>query len=94
MSGLVDKIKGKLKQIEGKLTGDKVREAQGTVEETKGDVEIAAGRAADKVKDGVDSLKVKAREVKNAVSAKVSNIADRAEIAARRRANRKRARGY
>jgi uncharacterized protein YjbJ (UPF0337 family) len=52
------KIKGRFKQIEGKLTGDKVRVAQGTVEKTKGDVESAASRAARMAKDAV--LRVKA----------------------------------
>ena len=46
MSGFTDKITGKLKQVEGTLTGDKVRVAQGTVEKTKGDLETAAARIA------------------------------------------------
>ena len=46
MSGFTDKITGKLKQVEGTLTGDKVRVAQGTVEKAKGDLETAAARIA------------------------------------------------
>jgi uncharacterized protein YjbJ (UPF0337 family) len=46
MSGFTDKITGKLKQVEGTLTGDKVRVAQGTVEKAKGDLESAAARIA------------------------------------------------
>lgn len=38
MAGLEDKIKGKGKELEGKLTGDKAREAQGKAEGTKGTV--------------------------------------------------------
>lgn len=60
MGAKMDKLKGRLKQIEGKLTGDKVRMAQGTAEKTKGDVESAVSRivrktrrAADRVKDAV-----------------------------------------
>ena len=50
MGALIDKLKGKAKQIEGKLTGDKVRTAQGTVQKAKGDIEGAAARAGRKVK--------------------------------------------
>lgn len=53
MGANTDKIKGTLKQMEGKLTGDKVRVAQGTVEKTKGDLEAAASRIARKVKRAV-----------------------------------------
>jgi uncharacterized protein YjbJ (UPF0337 family) len=50
MSAIIDKVKGKLKKIEGKVTGDRVRSAQGTVEEAKGDLELKAKRVAGKVK--------------------------------------------
>ena len=60
MGAKLDKLKGKLKQIEGKLTGDKVRMAQGTVEKTKGDAKSAMSnvvrktrRAANRVKDAI-----------------------------------------
>jgi uncharacterized protein YjbJ (UPF0337 family) len=53
MGAIIDKIKGKAKQIEGRLTGDKVREAQGGVEKTKGDAKGKASRVARKVKRGV-----------------------------------------
>jgi hypothetical protein len=45
-------IIGKLKKIEGRVTGDKVREAQGKVEET-------AGSIGSKVKSGVRKAKAK-----------------------------------
>lgn len=50
MGSLGDKLKGKAKQVEGRITGDKVREAQGTVEKTKGDIEGAVERTADRVR--------------------------------------------
>ena len=53
MGATTDKLKGKLKQIEGNLTGDKVRTAQGTVEKAKGDVESAVTRIVRKTKRAV-----------------------------------------
>jgi uncharacterized protein YjbJ (UPF0337 family) len=61
MGAIIDKIKGKAKQIEGKLTGDKVREAQGGVEKTKGDVEGAANRMKNRVKARVNNVRAKAQ---------------------------------
>lgn len=37
-SGLKDKIIGKAKEVEGKLTGDKLREVEGKAQKTKGKV--------------------------------------------------------
>ena len=50
MGSTTDKIKGKAMQVEGKLTGDKVRSAQGVVEEKKGDAKGVVDRAVRKVK--------------------------------------------
>jgi uncharacterized protein YjbJ (UPF0337 family) len=61
MGATIDKIKGKAKQIEGRLTGDKVRVAQGTAEKTKGDVEAAASRVVRKVKGLVDRTTTRAK---------------------------------
>lgn len=57
MGALSDKIKGKAKQVEGRLTGDRVREAQGSIQKTKGDVEGAAARAGRDIKRGVRRVK-------------------------------------
>jgi uncharacterized protein YjbJ (UPF0337 family) len=54
MGSTADKLKGKLKKVEGQVTGDKVREAQGWVEEKKGDVEGAVDRVADKVDANIE----------------------------------------
>lgn len=59
MGAISDKIKGKAKQIEGRLTGDRVREMQGSAEETKGDVKGAVDRAVTRVKAGVTRTKAK-----------------------------------
>ena len=53
MSAKSDKIKGRAKQIEGKLTGDEVRVAQGTLQRAKGDVEGVVSRIVRDVKRGV-----------------------------------------
>jgi uncharacterized protein YjbJ (UPF0337 family) len=36
MGELIDKIKGKAKQVEGRVTGNKAREAEGVADEVKG----------------------------------------------------------
>lgn len=76
MGAILDKIKGKAKEIEGRLTGDKIRQGQGMAEKAKGDVESAASRAARKVKSG-------ARRVKAKVNAKVDRTRARARSRAR-----------
>lgn len=57
MGATMDKIKGTAKQIEGKLTGDKVRMAQGTAQKAKGKVEGAMARAGRKAKAGARKIK-------------------------------------
>lgn len=61
MGSISDKIKGKAKQVEGKLTGDKVRTAQGTVQKAKGDAEGVVARVARKVKGVVRRAKTRVR---------------------------------
>jgi uncharacterized protein YjbJ (UPF0337 family) len=36
MGELIDKVKGKAKQMEGRVTGNKTREAEGVIDEMKG----------------------------------------------------------
>ncbi len=38
MGEIIDKAKGKAKQVEGSLTGDRDRQAEGVVDEKKGDL--------------------------------------------------------
>lgn len=59
MGAIIDKVKGKAKQIEGRLTGDKLRTAQGTVEKKKGDVKGIGQRTSARVKAGVRRAKAK-----------------------------------
>ncbi len=51
--GLKHEVKGALKEAEGKITGDKLRQAQGNVEKKLGKIQNAAGKAADKARDQV-----------------------------------------
>lgn len=53
MGALSDKIKGKAKEIEGKVTGDRVRSAQGKAQKTKGAIEGAVSRVADRARGKV-----------------------------------------
>ena len=41
MGEFIDKAKGKMKQAEGRVTGDRVREGQGVLEEKKGEAKGA-----------------------------------------------------
>jgi len=50
MGSIKDKIAGTAKEVEGKVTGDKVREGQGAVQKVVGKVEGAAETVVDKVK--------------------------------------------
>jgi len=81
MGGIMDKLKGAAKKIEGKLTGDRIRTAQGSVEEAKGDVEIKGRRVANKVKAG-------ARRLQSKVAAKVQRGSAKVNRAARRNRGR------
>ena len=65
MGAMSNKLKGKAKKIEGRITGDRVREAQGKVQESIGDVEGRASRTKARAKAKIDEMRVK-RAVKKA----------------------------
>ncbi len=50
MAGTKDKLAGKAKQVEGKITGDKAREAEGKDQEDVGKAKAAAGEVTKGVK--------------------------------------------
>lgn len=66
MGKILDKVKGKLMKAEGKVTGDKVRQAQGSFEDTKGDVKGAVERVKNKVGATLDKMKRKGRAARRA----------------------------
>ena len=51
MGEIIDKVKGKIKQVEGDLTGDKQLHAEGVLDETKGKLEGAVKAVKHAVKD-------------------------------------------
>ena len=53
MGEIIDKIKGKAKQVEGILTGDKARQHEGEVDEAKGKLEGIVNRVEDAVEHAV-----------------------------------------
>ena len=59
MGTTTDKIKGKAMQVQGKLTGDRVRTAEGVLKEKQGQVEGVVARAGRK-------LRRVARKIRNA----------------------------
>ena len=72
MGSILDKIKGKAKEIQGRLTGDKLRTAQGKATQVKGEVKGMAERASAKVKAGVSRAKGKIRRGSSRANAKVN----------------------
>lgn len=57
MGEIKDKIQGKAKQVQGKVSGNRARMAEGKAQEVKGEVEGAARRAQRKVKSSVNRAK-------------------------------------
>ena len=57
MSEIIDKVKGKAKQIEGAITGDKTRQLEGALDEAKGNVKGVVNKVESRVHDAVDAVK-------------------------------------
>lgn len=51
MGEIIDKLKGKAKQVEGDLTGDRDRHAEGRMDEAKGKVKGKFEEAKQGIKD-------------------------------------------
>jgi len=49
MGEIIDKLKGKAKQVEGILTGDKARQREGEADEAKGKLEGVVNRVEETV---------------------------------------------
>jgi uncharacterized protein YjbJ (UPF0337 family) len=54
--GVVDRVKGKTKQVVGTLTGNNGLKAEGQVDETVGNVESALGRNSKKIGDAIERI--------------------------------------
>jgi uncharacterized protein YjbJ (UPF0337 family) len=61
MGAIKDKIAGTAKKVEGRLTGDKVRSAQGSVQKTKGDVEGKLDKAKFRGRAKLEEMKLRGR---------------------------------
>ena len=61
MGAIKDKIAGTAKKVEGRLTGDKVRSAQGSVQKTKGDVEGKLDKAKYRGRAKLEEMKLRGR---------------------------------
>jgi uncharacterized protein YjbJ (UPF0337 family) len=61
MGAIKDKIVGKAKQVEGRLTGDKIRETQGSARKAKGDVEGKLEKAKFRGRAKLEEMKVRGR---------------------------------
>jgi uncharacterized protein YjbJ (UPF0337 family) len=61
MGAIKDKIVGKAKQVEGRLTGDKIRETQGTARKAKGDVEGKLEKGKFRARAKIDEMKIRGR---------------------------------
>jgi uncharacterized protein YjbJ (UPF0337 family) len=51
MGEIIDKLKGKAKQVEGDVTGDRERHAEGRMDETKGKVKGKFEEVKQDIKD-------------------------------------------
>jgi uncharacterized protein YjbJ (UPF0337 family) len=67
MGTTTEKYKGKAKRIEGQVTGDKLREAQGVAKELTAEV-----------KNTVDTIAKAAKDLARKASKRVESLADRA----------------
>ena len=56
MGELIDKAKGKAKQVEGSVTGDRARQAEGVVDEKKGEAKGAFERVKQGLKKEVEKI--------------------------------------
>lgn len=72
MGSMKDKSKGKAKEIEGRLTGDKVRTGQGKAEQAKGKVKGVVERASARVKAGISRAKSKMQRGRAKPNARVN----------------------
>ncbi len=63
MGEIIDKVKGKAKQIEGILTGDKARQQEGRTDETKGKIKGAVNKVEDAANKAVAAVKQAVKKI-------------------------------
>ena len=63
MGEITDKVKGKAKQVQGVITGDKARQHEGELDETKGKLKGVLNKVEAKVHDAVDAVKQAVKKI-------------------------------
>ena len=63
MGEIIDKVKGKAKQIEGIITGDKARRQEGELDEAKGNAKGVVNRVEGAVTAAVDAVKHAVKQI-------------------------------
>ncbi|MDB4968905.1 MAG: CsbD family protein [Myxococcales bacterium] len=63
MGEILDKVKGKAKQVEGIITGDKARQHEGEVDEAKGNLKGVLNKADDAVQGAVTAVKQAVKKI-------------------------------
>lgn len=57
VTGAAEKVKGKVEEVTGHVTGNKKLENEGKLDEVKGSLHNAIGNAKETGKDAIDSVK-------------------------------------
>jgi uncharacterized protein YjbJ (UPF0337 family) len=63
MGEIIDKVKGKAKQIQGILTGDKDRQNEGELDEARGQVQGVVNQVEDAVHDAAEAVKQAVKKI-------------------------------
>ena len=63
MGEIIDKVKGKAKQVAGIITGDKARQHEGARDEAKGNVKGVVNKIENAVRDTVEAVKQTVRKI-------------------------------
>jgi uncharacterized protein YjbJ (UPF0337 family) len=63
MGEIIDKVKGKAKQIEGDLTGNQARHTEGVIDELKGNVKGVVTKVEEVAHDAIDSVRQAVKKI-------------------------------
>lgn len=63
MGEIIDKVKGKAKQVEGVITGDKARQHEGELDEAKGNLKGVVNKIENAVRDTVEAVKQTVKKI-------------------------------
>jgi uncharacterized protein YjbJ (UPF0337 family) len=63
MGEIIDKVKGKAKQVEGIITGDKARQHEGELDEAKGKAQGVVNKIENAVRDTVEAVRQTVKKI-------------------------------